>query len=316
MSRKTAAKTPERRPKRDVDGILLLDKPTGITSNRALQIAKRIFKARKAGHTGSLDPLACGMLPLCFGNATKVSGLLLDSDKAYEVRMQIGSRTDTADADGEIVETADTDEIPEAQLLASMTRFTGEHDQVPPMYSALKQDGQRLYKLAREGIEVERKARRIAIRELRIVEYHPSRPRLFVRCSKGTYIRSLVEDIARDAGTLAHVLELRRVWVEPFTTQTMVSLEELETLAEQGDAALDGLLIGADQALLHLPELHFADEGVEGLLNGRQEQPLGNPGNPGSCRMYAESGVFLGLGELLESGLVAPKRIFAVKPQK
>jgi len=317
MSRKTATKTPERRPKRDVDGILLLDKPTGITSNRALQIAKRLYKARKAGHTGSLDPLASGMLPLCFGNATKVSGLLLESDKAYEVVMNIGSRTDTADADGEIVECSETENLSEEQLQASMSRFTGEYDQVPPMYSALKHDGQRLYKLAREGKEVERKARRICIHELKIVTFDESSPRLFVRCSKGTYIRSLVEDIARDAGTLAHVAELRRVWVEPFgASASMLSLQQLEELAEQGDEALDALLISADQALLHLPEVVFGAEARADLLNGRLGAPATAPGQTGSCRMYDGSGLFLGLGELQEGGLVAPKRIFAVNQAK
>jgi len=316
MSRKTAtAKLQARRtPKRDVDGILLLDKPTGISSNKALQIAKRLLQARKAGHTGSLDPLANGMLPLCFGNATKVSGMLLDADKAYEVRMTVGARTDTADAEGEVVERSATTTLGADALQTAITAYTGEYDQVPPMYSALKKDGKRLYELARAGVEVERKPRRVTIRELRVLDPDPAAPRLFVRCSKGTYIRSLVEDLAAHAGTLAYVTELRRVWAEPFQSLPMVSLEQLEAAAEEGLDTADALLLGADQALLHLPAASFAGPAVAALQNGRVAEPL-SPASPGACRMYAESGEFIGIGEADAAGTVAPKRIFAVARQ-
>jgi len=305
--------TQVKRVKRDIDGLLFLDKPSGISSNRALQIAKRLFKARKAGHTGSLDPLASGMLPLCFGNATKVSALMLASDKAYEVRMKIGERTDTADAEGEVVERSVVTELTDAQLAEAISAYTGEYDQVPPMYSALKKDGQRLYKLAREGIEVERKARRITIHEVNVIDADPAQPKLFVRCSKGTYIRSLVEDIAAAAGTLAHVIELRRVWVEPFRDVEMITLPELEALAEEGEGddceALDGLLAAPDIALKHLPEAHFTAEDAARLANGQAAVP--QQAVSGTCRMYAENGDFIGIGEASDGENVAPKRIFA-----
>jgi len=310
-------RNPARKVKRDVDGILILDKPSGISSNRALQIAKRLFNARKAGHTGSLDPLATGMLPLCFGHATKVSGLLLNSDKAYEVRLRWGARRDTADAEGEIVETSPLDSISEAALQRVLPGFLGDSEQVPPMYSALKHEGERLYKLAREGREVTRPPRPIHLFALTLSDYDPCTPKLFVHCSKGTYIRSLVEDIAAALGTLAYVTELRRVWVEPFTTLPMVTIEALEMLAanDPGDSvALDQFLTPSDSALQHLAAVTFDGAGLSRLLQGQTAVVDAAVAVPAEVRMYAEDGVFIGLGQasatpdgVLE---VAPKRLF------
>jgi len=306
--------TVTRKSKRDVNGILILDKPRGISSNRALQIAKRLYAARKAGHTGSLDPLATGMLPLCFGHATKVSGLLLESDKAYEVRIRFGAKTNTADAEGEIIEECAVQSVEPRILEQLLQAFVGDLEQIPPMYSALKHKGQRLYKLAREGIEVERKPRHIRVFDVRVLHADPAEPTLFVHCSKGTYIRSLAEDIAAAAGTLGYVTELRRVWVKPFADMPMVTLEQLEALAEQGEAALDQLLAGADMALQHLPAVSFDAFNVRRLLQGQVAHGAGLAECGADIRMYDDSGHFIGLGQVLsvsEGGLeVAPKRLF------
>jgi len=239
-----------RRHGRDLTGIVLLDKPVGITSNEALQRAKRLFEARKAGHTGSLDPLASGMLPLCFGQATKVSAFLLGADKVYRVRARFGTRTDTADADGKVVEESCITEVSQIALETALSKFRGDIQQVPPMYSALRKDGRRLYELAREGREVEREPRSVTIHSLDIEEYDPTHPVLRVRCSKGTYVRTLVEDIAAAAGSLGHVAALRRLTVEPFPDDGLVSLTALEQAAEAGGmdyvAVSDHVVVPAD----------------------------------------------------------------------
>ena len=303
------AKAPANRPpKRIVDGILLLDKPTGITSNRALQIAKRLYQAKKAGHTGSLDPLASGMLPLCFGQATKVSGFLLEADKEYEVEALIGARTDTADADGEVIETATKTTVTAAELEAALEANRGPQEQVPPMYSALKQDGQRLYKLARQGIEVERPPRPVVIHDLTVIRFDPERPVLRVRCSKGTYVRSLVESIAAQMGTLAHVVALRRISVGTFADEPLVTMEELEAL-EGDSAALDELLLPADVALTGYPEVQLSASEAFYLLNGHAVGHVGTD-IEGLVRIYDEKRCFLGLGEVQPDGQVAPKRLF------
>lgn len=301
-----------RRRGRDVSGILLLDKPTGITSNGALQRAKRLFQARKAGHTGSLDPLASGMLPLCFGHATKVSGLLLEAAKVYEVEAAIGAQTDTGDADGSVIATAATSRIAEAQLGAAIAAHLGVIEQVPPMYSALKHKGRRLYQLAREGVEIERPPRQVTIYAIDVLQFDSERPRLRVHCSKGTYIRTLVETLAAAMGTLGHVAALRRTVVEPFATERMVTLEELEAaLAEQaGDpACLDALLVPIDRALQDYPPLTLGSSEASYLRNGHavacgSDLPLGR------VRLYDTGGTFLGLGELLDDGRVVPRRLF------
>ena len=297
-----------RAPRRDVNGILLLDKPVGMTSNQALQKAKRLFQARKAGHTGSLDPLASGMLPLCFGQATKVSSWLLDADKVYEVEACIGSQTDTADADGEVVEHSDKVEITAAELESALAAHRGEIDQIPPMYSALKHEGKRLYELARAGQEVEREARRVTIHELEVMQFDPARPRLRLRCSKGTYVRTLVESLAEHMGTLAHVTALRRINVAPFQDMPLITMDQLEAL--EGDpAALDTLLLPVDSALKARPGVHLSANEAFYLRNGHPVSHVARDLD-GFVRIYDENRLFLGIGEILEDGRVAPRRLF------
>ncbi|MGB1580547.1 MAG: tRNA pseudouridine(55) synthase TruB, partial [Nevskiales bacterium] len=225
---------------RNISGILLLDKPIGRSSNAALQEVKRLFDARKAGHTGSLDPLATGLLPICFGHATKLSGYLLDADKAYWVKARLGERTDTADAEGEVIERLPVPDLSSRSVLDVLGSFLGEQEQLPPMYSALKHEGKRLYELARAGEEVERKKRRINIYDLQLLSAQADELVMSVRCSKGTYIRTLVEDIAQALGTVGHVAALRHTAVGAFTGEQMIDLPNLHALAEAGVDALDG----------------------------------------------------------------------------
>ncbi|HEY1991579.1 MAG TPA: tRNA pseudouridine(55) synthase TruB [Gammaproteobacteria bacterium] len=297
-----------RAPRRDVHGVLLLDKPVGLTSNDALQRAKRIFSANKAGHTGSLDPLASGMLPLCFGEATKVSGFLLDADKRYAVTARLGSRTATADAEGEVTATAPVPTLTAKAIEAALARFRGEIRQVPPMYSALHHQGQRLYDLAREGIEVEREPRSVTIHELTLAGHGADSLSLDVRCSKGTYIRTLVEDVAQALGTLAHVTVLRRLSVGPFGTDSVLhTLESLEGLKDAGPAALDALLLPVDHAVLHWPKASLQEDMAWYFSRGQAVRVAGTP-SAGRLRVYAGSR-FLGVGEIIEDGRLAPKRL-------
>ena len=292
---------------RPVHGILLLDKPTGMTSNKALQIARRLYGAAKAGHTGSLDPSASGMLPVCFGEATKVSGYMLNADKEYEVVASIGQRTDTADADGEVIETAELTAVTEEQLSAALEQLTGPIMQVPPMYSALKKDGRRLYELARKGEQVDRPPRPVTVHELNIVAFDPGTPTLSVRCSKGTYVRTLVEDVAARMGTLAHVAALRRTAVEPFGAAPMVTLDELEAL-EGDNQALDRLLLPVDAALQEFPVIRLNETQALCIRNGN-EVVCDAEAAEGTVRLCAGDNTLLGMGEC-KDGLVAPKRLF------
>lgn len=294
---------PERR---DVEGIVLLDKPAGISSNRALQMVKRIFRARKAGHTGSLDPLATGMLPVCLGQATKVSAYLLDSDKTYSVAIAFGRQTATGDAEGEVVATGPT-RVDEDDLERVLVGFRGPVMQVPPMYSALKFRGRRLYELARAGAVVPREPREVRIREITVETYDASRPLLRVSCSKGTYIRTLVEDIARQAGTVGHVAELRRLSVTPFSSQQMVTLADLERDARLGDRALDGALLGADLALSSYPEVRLTPVQARSVVSG--QIVLTDHVVTGLVRLYLGEAAFLGIGEGLGDGRIAPRRL-------
>ncbi len=294
---------------RDVNGILLLDKPSGLTSNRALQRAKGLLFARKAGHTGSLDPLASGLLPLCFGHATKVSGYLLESRKTYEVTAQFGARTDTGDSDGEVVETSD--HCPSVEDIDRIIpSFLGPQQQIPPMYSALKQDGKRLYKLARQGKVVERPPRDITIYGLERRDSAPGTMSLRVECSKGTYIRTLIEDIAEKLGALGHVAVLRRTGAGPFDDANLVTLEDLESRIEaDGPESADSWLLPLDHALTDWPKVELDPDTGFYLLNG---QPVQAPGAPdeGSVRIYVDEMGLVGLGEILPDGRVAPKRLF------
>ncbi len=294
---------------RNVNGILLLDKPSGLTSNRALQRAKGLMFARKAGHTGSLDPLASGLLPLCFGHATKISGYLLDSTKTYEVTAVFGARTDTGDADGEIVATSEHRPSVE-DIDAVIPAFMGQQTQIPPMYSALKQDGKRLYKLAREGKVVDRPPRDITIHALERRNSDTGTMALKVVCSKGTYIRTLVEDIAEKLGALAHVAILRRTGAGPFDDGKLVTLEALESQVEaEGPESADSWLLPLDHALTDWPTVQLDPDTGFYLLNG---QPVQAPGAPeeGSVRIYVDELGLVGLGEILPDGRVAPKRLF------
>jgi tRNA pseudouridine55 synthase len=246
-----------RRRGRPIDGILVLDKPLGLSSNRALQTAKHLYFAAKAGHTGSLDPLATGVLPLCFGEATKFSQYLLDADKAYESTFTLGVATDTGDAEGESITTAAAGHITEAAVEQALTVFRGEIEQVPPMYSAIKQNGQPLYKLARQGVEVERKARRVVIKQLELRAFRASdQPEvdIFMACSKGTYVRSIAVELGVALGCGAHVSALRRTMAGPFSIENSVSLATLEALkASDKIGEMDGLLLPPDTAVASLP---------------------------------------------------------------
>lgn len=299
---------------RAVDGILLLDKPQGMSSNMALQRARTCYRALKAGHAGSLDPLATGMLPICFGQATKVCGYLLNSRKTYRVAALLGIRTDSADADGLAVEQCDVPMFDATQATAVLNSFLGAQRQVPPMYSALKHEGRRLYELARSGETIERAPRDIFIERIELVAHSANTIEFEVRCSKGTYVRSLVEDVAARLGTLGHVTLLRRTQVDPFDAARMVTLERL---AELSLPDLDALLQPADTALHELPELQLDTVQTVALFHGK---PLiGLAGPAGLCRAYgpiddaaqAGSRRFLGIVRADGLGGVLVERLFA-----
>lgn len=291
-----------RAPRRKVDGILLLDKPLGLSSNTALQIARRLYEADKAGHTGSLDPLATGLLPLCLGEATKLSGYLLDADKRYTATVKVGVRTSTGDAEGEVVATSDPALLSREALEAAMPCFMGEIRQVPPMYSALKRDGKPLYTLARAGVEVEREARTVRISELRVLAYSGDSFIFEVACSKGTYVRTLAEDWAAAVGQQAHLSGLRRSGVEPFDASAMVSLERLEGLDLAGR---DALLLPPAVALRGWPRVEVDAELERRLARGQVVR--GGEGT-GLRAVFALDGRLLGIAEADGRGGLAPRR--------
>ncbi len=296
-----------------VNGLLLLNKPAGITSNRALQKIKRLLNASKAGHTGSLDPAATGMLPLCFGEATKVCAYLLNADKTYRVTARLGEATDTGDADGQVIETAPVPVLDDHGWRKIIAGFVGDIEQVPPMYSALKKDGKRLYELARQGITVERQARKLRIHDIQLLEARGSRLVLRVHCSKGTYIRTLVEDIAKAAGTLAHAASLHREQVGDFSAADMLDLPTaVATVDADGPQALRERLMPPDAALASWPDVAI-DSVAAGKFSGGQSVPVANAGL-GLVRVYDDQKIFLGVGELSTTGKLAPKRIFHAAP--
>ncbi|MBK6736738.1 MAG: tRNA pseudouridine(55) synthase TruB [Haliea sp.] len=301
-----------RRNGRAVDGILVLDKPMGISSNRALQRVKHLYNAAKAGHTGSLDPLATGVLPLCLGEATKFSQYLLDADKAYLSTFVLGTVTDTGDAEGQVLEVRDASAITESDVVAALKQFEGEIEQTPSMFSAIKQNGQPLYKLARQGLEVERKPRLIVIEELQLRAFRGGdRPEIdiFMECSKGTYVRSLAEDLGRALGCGAFVSALRRTRSGPFSIEDSVAIDTLQALMDSGELpAIDALLLPADAALGGLPLVSLSESGGFYM---RQGQPVMVPNAPrgGIVRVALHSGEFLGVGEILDDGRVAPRRL-------
>jgi len=299
----------ERTVWRDVHGIVALDKPVGLTSNQALQRARRLFRARKAGHTGSLDPLASGLLPLCFGEATRLSSQLLEAAKAYEVTGRLGQRTETGDAEGAIVEELAWGHVDRPSLVACLQDFVGPLEQVPPMYSALKQNGRRLYELARRGQQVARQARPIKIHAIELSALDGTDFSLSVRCSKGTYIRTLIEDIARSMGSCAHVTCLRRTAVGPFRIEDALTLEALRRAAEVGDGALERHLIAPDEAVSNLPAVALDADAARRVRHG-QAVPSVDPEISGQIRLYDERHNFIGLGEADATGQIAPRRLF------
>ena len=292
-----------------MNGILLLDKPAGLSSNAALQRVRRLAGADKAGHVGSLDPLATGMLPICLDEATKVAGDIISAVKRYRFTVVLGARTATGDLEGAVVETAPIPVLTPAVVAAALQGFRGPQLQVPPMYSALKRDGQPLYRLARAGVEVERAARPIEIHDLELHELGADRLELSARCSKGTYIRVLAEDIARNLGSCGHVVALRRLYVEPFEDQAMLTLSAVEALCRDGQALP---LIPADQALPGVPALPLAALEASRVLLG-QRVPLPDCMLRGRVRLYDTSGAFLGMGEVDERAVVRPRRLLKVQ---
>ena len=295
---------------RAVDGILLLDKPSGMRSNESLQRVKHLYDARKAGHTGSLDSLASGLLPLCLGEATKMSGFLLEADKRYRSRFQLGVRTSTGDADGEVLERRPVERVDDARLREVLAGFTGSIEQVPPMYSALKHRGRRLYELAYKGLEVEREARSVTIHRFDLVARGDDWLEVEVLCSKGTYIRTLAEDVGAALGCGAHVSMLRRTQVGPFGDDALITLEAVEAAAAAGREALDALLLPVDRALADHPRVELEPNSAFYL---RQGQPVLVPRAPtrGLVRLYGADRRFLGVGEVLDDGRIAPRRLLA-----
>ncbi len=297
-----------------VNGLLLLNKPPGMTSNRALQLVRRLMNARKAGHTGSLDPAATGMLPLCFGEATKVCAYLLDADKSYRVTAKLGSAMDTGDGDGQETDTAAVPEMNADQWNDILQSFCGESTQIPPMYSALKKDGKRLYELARKGETVEREPRAIRIDEIRLLELAGNRLVFRVSCSKGTYIRVLVEDIARKAGTVAYTARLHRETVGGFESANMIDMAAIEALAEKGSEPLRAKLLPADVALAEMPGISVDTESAERFCGG-QAVTVAADEQAGLARVYEAGERFLGVGELSGDGQLAPRRVFLTQEE-
>ena len=301
-----------RRPRgRNIKGILLFDKPAGVSSNAALQEVRRLFFAQKAGHTGSLDPLATGLLPICFGNATRISGFLLDADKHYELVCQLGVTTTTGDAEGAVVRTRDVPELNGGRIDTLLqTDFTGRISQIPPMYSALKHKGQRLYDLARKGIEVEREPREVTIHKLELTGIDKDQMKVTVHCSKGTYVRTLIEDIGEALGVGAHVRELRRTAVAPFDKPQMHSLEKLRRLKANDVKGLDNLLLPAEAALVNYPDIHLNTDSAFYLKQGQAVQVPHAP-TSGWVRLYDADADFIGIGAIQDDGKVVPKRLLS-----
>ena len=294
---------------RDIHGVFLLDKPQGMSSNDIMQKVKRIFQANKAGHTGALDPLATGMLPICLGEATKFSQFLLDADKRYLVTAKLGERTDTSDAEGQIVETRDVN-VKTPEILTALEQFRGDILQVPTMFSALKHNGKPLYEYARQGITVEREARPITIFELKFIEYNAPYLTLEVHCSKGTYIRTLVDDLGEALGCGAHVTMLRRTAVADYPTEKMLDWHALQSLAEQQDLALlDALLLPMDTAVAKLPALTLDENQTQGIGFG-QRIKFNNPNQlQGQVRLFSHENRFLGVAVIDENNVIRPQRL-------
>lgn len=297
---------------RNISGVLLLNKPLGITSNKALQKVKYLFDANKAGHTGNLDPLATGLLPICFGEATKLSAFLLDADKQYLGTIKLGKRTTTADSEGDIIEERPIDaSIDRARVLEVLQQFTGEIEQIPPMHSALKVDGQPLYKLAHKGIEIERKARKATIFSLELLRFEGDEVDIDVHCSKGTYIRTLAEDIGAALGCGAYLSKLHRTRVGSFSEAGSVTLERLNELAEQGKEALDECMLPLEATLTDWPSVELS-ESMSFYVRQGQAVLVPNAPTEGWVRLISPGKRFMGVGQVLDDGRIGPKRLFNV----
>lgn len=298
-----------RKKGRDVHGVFLLDKPQGVSSNDIMQKVKRLFKANKAGHTGALDPLATGMLPICLGEATKFSQFLLDSDKRYVVTAKLGERTDTSDAEGQVVQSREVN-VAEADILAALSAFRGEILQVPTMFSALKHNGRPLYEYARAGITVEREARPITIFELKFIDYQAPFLTLEVHCSKGTYIRTLVDDLGEALGCGAHVTMLRRLAVADYPIEEMMPIEDLALLADSfPNSELDRLLLPMDTAVASLPQLNLTAEQTKAVGFGQRVKFENPQALSGLVRLFSENGQFLGIAEITAGNIIRPNRM-------
>lgn len=297
-----------RRRVRNISGIVVLDKANGLSSNAALQEVKRLYEANKAGHAGSLDPLATGVLPVCLGEATKVSQFLLDSDKRYRTRIKLGIRTDTGDSEGSIIERNEGISVSRKAIERALTKFKGEVEQVPPMHSAIKMNGVPLYKLARKGITVEREPRLVTLYQICLVEFVNSELELEISCSKGTYIRTIADDLGQELGCGAHVIELRRTQAGVFTEKDSISAEELVLEKEnRGLDKIDQFLIPMDRAIQDLPEVNLPSITASHVKNGQAVLVRHLPKN-GLVRMY-EDEQFIGIGSIDDDGKVAPRRL-------
>ncbi len=296
---------------RNISGVLIVDKEVGSSSNEVVQFAKRLYGARKVGHTGSLDPLATGVLPLCFGEATKFSQYLLSSDKVYLARFKLGIATATGDAEGDVIAEKPVPDLTDEQVDAALEQFRGEISQVPSMYSALKHNGQPLYKLARQGIEVEREARQVTVYSNELLERTDDTLLVKIHCSKGTYVRSIAEDLGEVLGCGAHVIELRRLKAGPYNEADLVTMAQLETASQEGN--LDDLLMPVATAVSEWPEVKLSESSSFYVRQGQPVQVAHAP-TEGWVRLTEsassdEGGIFIGIGEVMDDGRVAPRRL-------
>jgi len=293
---------------RNINGVVLLDKASGGSSNHALQKVKRLFGANKAGHTGSLDPLASGLLPICLGQATKVAQFLLDDDKRYFVRAKLGQVSSTGDSEGKIVDFGSTQGIDESSIRVTLLKFIGDINQVPPMYSALKRNGTPLYKLARKGIEIERSSRPVTIHEINFLDLDDAVVSLEVLSSKGTYIRTLVEDIGKSLGCGGHVVELRRTGFANLDLSGSKTYEQLSKLKEQNLESLDSIILSADKMLPNLKSVYLDSEQTRDIRLGKKIEYLGFS-NPQKLKLYDHNEQFIGIGESNLMSEILPKRL-------
>ena len=300
-----------RRKGRDIHGVILLDKPAGFSSSQAVQKVRWLFQARKAGHTGSLDPFATGMLPVCLGEASKTAGFMQNASKTYRAAACLGKSTTTGDIEGETSREMHIPVLDEAQINAVLREFRGETEQVPPMYSALKHRGEPLYKLARSGRKVARKPRPVTIHSLELLRWSPPVLEFRVRCSKGTYIRTLAEDIADKLGSCAYLESLRRLEVEPFRENQMVTMEELSSRAESDTLA--EVILPVDSGLADWPLVNLDETSMIRFCHGNPVRH--GAGIPGLVRVYGPDDQLLGLGEFLAGGLLKPKRVMNLPPR-